>query len=91
MKHLLTVLGGILGAIVCAVTGAYVLLHYPGSLGLIGGLGMILLSLAIAIPLQLTRGTTTFKDSIIVVVGQAKNALAGGRRADDPPAPKGDG
>jgi hypothetical protein len=86
MKHFLTVMGAILGTAVCAATGAYVLRHYPGSVGLMVGVGLILLALAIAIPLQLTRGTMTFKDSIVVVVGQAKNALAGGRRSDDPPA-----
>jgi hypothetical protein len=86
MNHVLTVLGAILGAVVCAVTGAYVLRHYPGSVGLAVGVGLILLGLAIAVPVQLTRGSVSFKDSIIVVVTQAKNALAGGRRSDDPPA-----
>lgn len=86
MKHVLTVMGAILGAAVCGLTGAYVLRHYPGDLGLGAGVGLILLGLAIAIPVQLKSGSMSFKDSIIVVVSQAKNAIAGGRRSDDPPA-----
>lgn len=85
LAHLATVLGAILGAVVCAVTGAYVLRHYPTSVGLAVGVGLVLLGLAIAIPVQLKSGSLTFKDSVIVVVSQAKTALAGGRRADDPP------
>lgn len=86
MKHFLTVMGAILGAAICAVTGAYVLRSYRTDMGLFIGVGLVLLALAIAIPLQLKSGTMTFKDSV-VVVSQAKNALAGGRRSDDPPAP----
>lgn len=86
MKHVLTVLGGIFGGVVCGLTGAYVLRHYPGSVGLAVGVGLILLGLAFVVPVQLKSGSTSFKDSIIVVVSQAKNALAGGRRSDDPPA-----
>lgn len=84
--HFATVLGAILGAAVCTVTGAYVLRHYPGSVGLAVGVGLVLLGLAIAVPVQLKSGSMTFKDSVIVVVSQAKTALAGGRRSDDPPA-----
>jgi hypothetical protein len=91
MKSLLATMGAILAALICAATGAYVLRHYSGTAGLAVGVALVLLGLAIALPTQLRKGSMTFKDSVVVVVEQAEDALKGGSRHTDPPADKGTG
>lgn len=82
MKSVLAVFSAVLAALICAATGAYILWQFHTTFGLVGGVGLVLLSVAIALPTQLKRGSAELKDSVVVVVEQAEHALKGDSSKD---------
>lgn len=72
-------------AVVLGLTGAYVLWQFHTLPGLCVGVGLIFLSLLIAVPLQLRQGFTEAKDNAVIIVPIVHDALAGGDRSTDPP------
>jgi hypothetical protein len=86
VKHLLAILGAVIASLVCAVTGAYVLWQFHSTGGLIGGVSLILLAVAIALPIPLHDGAARLKENVVLVVPTILDALKGGSRKTDPPA-----
>ena len=80
------ILGAVLASLVCALTGAYVLWQFHTNWGLIGGVGLELLALAIALPTPFTAGMATLRGGLVVIVPVVLDALKGGARKSDPPA-----
>ncbi len=92
MKHLLAILGAVIAAIVCAMTGAYVLWQFHTTPGLIGGVALELLGVAIAVPVPFHAGVLALKENVVILIPVIVGALKGGDRKTDPPAdpPKGE-
>jgi hypothetical protein len=86
LKHALAFVGMLIAALVCALAGAYILWQFKTTYGLIGGAGFILLSLGIALPIQLGKGAAAVKTNVVLVVPVVYDALTGGGRKTDPPA-----
>lgn len=86
MKHALAVIGAILAALVCALTGAYVLWQFHEITGLCVGVGLILLGVGIALPVPLRSGVMAIKENSVVIVPLILGAMKGGDRKTDPPA-----
>jgi len=86
MKHALAVLSAIVAALVCALTGAYTLWQFHSTAGLCVGVGLILLSVAIALPIPLRSGVMAIKTNAVVIVPMIVDAMQGGDRKTDPPA-----
>ncbi|MCU1381986.1 MAG: hypothetical protein JWL71_683 [Acidobacteria bacterium] len=86
MKHALAVIGGILAALVCALTGAYVLWQFHSTAGLGVGVGLILLGVGIALPIPLKSGVIAIKENSVLIIPVIRGAIKGGDRPDDPPA-----
>jgi hypothetical protein len=86
MKHALAFVAAVIAALVCAITGAYILRHFPTTFGLVGGAGLILLGVGIALPIQLGQGAAALKTNVVLVVPVIVDALKGGSRKTDPPA-----
>jgi Kef-type K+ transport system membrane component KefB len=84
MSRFLSVLSAVVASLVCALTGAFVLWSFKTNWGLLAGVALVLLALAIALPVQLKRGTTELKDNATVIVPVVVDALAGGERHTDP-------
>lgn len=85
MRHALAVLGAIVAALVCAVTGAYVLWQFHSTTGLVVGVGLILLGVGIALPIPLHSGIVAIKENSVLIVPVIVDALKGGDRRTDPP------
>jgi hypothetical protein len=86
MTRALTILAAIVAALVCALTGAYVLWQFHTNWGLLAGVALVILALAIALPTQLRQGTAELKDNATVIVPVVVDAMKGGERHTDPPA-----
>jgi O-antigen ligase len=86
MKRALTFVASILAALIIAGTGGYVLWQFHSTPGLIGGVGLVLLGVGIALPIQLREGAATLKANVVLVVPVIVDALKGGGRRTDPPA-----
>jgi dolichol kinase len=86
MKRTLAVLGAIVSALACALLGAYVLRHYQTATGLIVGVCLELLAVAIALPTPFHAGVVALKDNLVLIVPVIVGAIAGGQRKTDPPA-----
>ena len=84
MTRFLSALAAVVASLVCALTGAYVLWQFHSTGGLIAGVGLELLALAIALPTQLKHGTTELKDNATVIVPVVVDAMKGGERHTDP-------
>ena len=84
MSRLLSVLAAVVASLVCALTGAYVLWSFKTTAGLIAGVALELLALAIALPTQLKHGTAELKDNATVIVPVVVDAMKGGERHTDP-------
>lgn len=84
MTRALAVLFAIVAALLCALTGAYVLWQFHTNWGLLAGVALELLALAIALPTQLKHGTTELKDNAMVIVPVVVDAMKGGERRTDP-------
>jgi hypothetical protein len=86
MKRALAFIAGIIAALVVAATGGYILWQFHSTPGLIGGAGLILLGVGIALPIQLREGAAVLKANVVLVVPVIVDALKGGSRKTDPPA-----
>lgn len=86
MKRLVVILGAILSALACAILGAYVLRHFQTPTGLVTGVGLELLAVAIALPTPFHAGVVALKDNLVLIVPVIVGALPGGSRKTDPPA-----
>lgn len=80
------ILAAILAALVCALTGAYVLWQFHTNWGLIAGVGLVVLAVAIALPVPLHAGAVAVKDNAVLVLPVIVDALKGGERRTDPTA-----
>lgn len=85
MRRAFTILGAVLAALVCALTGAYVLWQFHTNWGLIGGILLELLAVAIALPVPLHAGAVSLKENVVLVLPVLVDALKGGSRRTDPP------
>ncbi|MDB4913111.1 MAG: hypothetical protein JWM95_755 [Gemmatimonadetes bacterium] len=93
MSRLLTIGGVILAALALIATGAYVLWQFHTTPGLVIGVVLIVLAVAVALPVQLKKGAHDLKDmsvdlhdATVVILPAAEDALRGGARHTDPPA-----
>jgi Kef-type K+ transport system membrane component KefB len=84
MTRFLAVLSAVVASLVCALTGAFVLWSFKTTAGLVAGVALELLALAIALPTQLKRGTVELKDNATVIVPVVVDAMHGGERHTDP-------
>jgi hypothetical protein len=87
MKRTLAIIGAALSALACALLGAYVLRHFQTAPGLVVGVGLELLAVAIALPTPFHAGVVALKDNLVLIVPVIMDALPGGARKTDPPAP----
>jgi hypothetical protein len=86
MKRALTFLAAVLAALIVAGTGGFILYTFHTTAGLIGGAGLVLLGVGIALPVQLQQGAAELKANVVLVVPVIVDALKGGQRKSDPPA-----
>ena len=86
LKQLTTFLMAILAALICATTGAYILWQFHTTAGLIMGVALVLLVVAIALPIPFHTGILTLKENAVTVIPVVVGAIRGGKRATDPPA-----
>jgi hypothetical protein len=86
MKQLLTILGAVLAALICAATGGYILWQFHSTAGLVGGGSLVLLGLAIALPVPFHAGVAALKENAVILVPVIVGAMKGGQRKTDPPA-----
>ncbi len=85
MKHALTFLGAIIAALICAATGGYILWQFHTTAGLVGGAGLVLLGVGIALPVQLQEGVVVLKSNATLIIPVVVGAIKGGERKTDPP------
>ncbi len=86
MTRLLAILSAVLAAVACGLTGAYVLRQFHTTAGLIGGLVLVLLAIAIALPVPFHAGVAALRENAVLIVPVIVDALIGGSRRTDPPA-----
>lgn len=91
MSRLLYVLGIIIATLMLALTGAYVLWAFHTTVGLVMGVVLVVLAIAVALPAQLRKGAQDLKgvsvdlhDATVVVMPAVEDALHGGARHTDP-------
>lgn len=87
MKRALVIASAVLAALVLAATGAYVLWQFHSTAGLIVGVSLVLLAVATALPIPLHGGAVSLKDNAVVIMPVVLDAVRGGDRHTDPPAP----
>lgn len=80
------IIAAVLAALICAVLGGYILWQFHTTGGLIGGVLLILLSVAIALPTPFHQGVVALKENLVLIVPVVSGALKGGDRKTDPPA-----
>lgn len=85
MKPLLKILAAILAALILSSTGAFVLWQFHTTPGLVIGVALVLLGVAIALPIPFHTGIITLKENAVTVIPVVVGAIRGGKRATDPP------
>lgn len=85
MTKIWKVLAAVVTAVVVAMTGALVLWRYNTTPGLVVGVLLVLLGVAIALPIQLRTGILSLKENAVTVIPVVVGAIRGGKRATDPP------
>jgi hypothetical protein len=85
MTRLAAILAAVLAALVCALTGAYILWQFHTSAGLLGGVVLVLLAVAIALPVPFHAGVAALKENAVIIVPVIVGAIRGGDRKTDPP------
>jgi hypothetical protein len=86
MTRVLTILGAVVAALVCAATGGYVLWQFHTTAGLVGGGFLVLLAVAIALPVPFHAGVAALRENAVLIVPVVVDAMKGGARKTDPPA-----
>lgn len=85
MKSLLKIMAAVLAAIILSTTGAFVLWQFHTTPGLVIGVALVLLGVAIALPIPFHTGILTLKENAVTVIPVVVGAIKGGKRATDPP------
>jgi hypothetical protein len=85
MTRLTTILGAVLAALICVATGGYILWQFHTNTGLLGGMVLVLLAVAIALPVPFQAGVAALKENAVIIVPVIVGAIRGGDRKTDPP------
>ena len=85
MTRLYHVAAILLTTLALALTGAYVLWQFHTTTGLVTGVALVVLAIAVALPAQLTKGakelqrvSTNLHDATVVVLPVVEQAVRGG-------------